>query len=113
MAPSFFLLSVPSSCDHLGVDETLVGGVEAFDRGAEHVEHGFDGLEHALAAVARLVAVAQFVRFEGSGRCAGRNGGASNHAVFEQNLDLNGRVAPGIKNFASADCLDQSHGSTP
>ena len=43
----------------------------------------------------------------------GRNSGASNHTVFEQNLDLNGRVAPGIKNFASADCLDQSHGRTP
>ena len=49
------------------VDETLVCGVETFDRGTELVDHARDRLRHALAAIAILVAVTQLVRLERSG----------------------------------------------
>jgi hypothetical protein len=96
--------------DELGVDRALFGGVEAFDGRAEHVDDGVDCLLDALAEVAALVAVAQFVCLEGTGGCTGGHRGARHRAVFEQNLDLNGRVSSGVKNFAGAYCLDQSHG---
>ncbi len=99
--------------DHLGVDQTLVCRVEALDGRAEHVENRVDCLQNALAAVALGVAVAQLVSLKCAGGCAGWNCGASHDSVFEQNLDLDGRVATGVKNFASAYCLDQSHRDSP
>ena len=98
--------------DQLGVDEALVGGVEALDRRAELVDHVVDGLEHALAEVAALVAVAQLVGLERAGGCAGGDGGAGDGAVVEQDLDLDGRVAAGVEDLAGADSFDGRHGDS-
>ena len=78
-------------------------GLDALDRGAELVDDGVDGLEHALAAVAAVVAVAQLVqpRTRRSMRRRGRPARATS-AVVEQDLDLNGRVSARVQNFASA-----------
>jgi hypothetical protein len=96
--------------NELGVDRALFGGVEALDGRAENVDDRVDGLLHALAEVALLVAVAQLVCLECTGGCTGRNCGAGHGAVLEKNFDLYGRVSSGVKNFAGAYCLDQSHG---
>lgn len=107
------MFSVPSSLDERGVDEALVGGVEALERRADLVEDGVDGLEHALAAVARGVAVAQLVRLERAGGCTGRDERAGHDAVVEEDLDLDRRVASGIEDFACAYGIDQGHGVLP
>ena len=109
LAPRLDLLSVPSASFSSASIEALVAGVEALDRRAEHVEHGVDGLQHALAEVAVLVAVAQLVGLERTGGCAGGDGGAGDGAVVEQHLDLDGRVAPGVEDFAGADSFDECH----
>jgi hypothetical protein len=96
--------------DERRVDETLVARLEALDRRAEHVENGVDRLLDALAEVAALVAIPQLVGLECTGRCAGGNGRTRHGSVVKQHLDLDGRVAPGVENLASAYCLDFSHG---
>ena len=84
-------------------------GVDALDGRAELVDHGVDGLQHALAAVAVVVAVAQLVRLEGAGGRAGGDGRALDDAVVEQHLDLDGRVAARIQDLARAYSLDECH----
>ena len=93
------------------VDDALLARLDAFDRGAELVDDGGDGLEHALAAVAALVAVAQLVRLERAGRRAGGDGGALDDSVVEQHLHLDGRVAARVQDLARAYSLDQCHGN--
>lgn len=112
-APRRDLFSVPSRLDECGVDEALVGGVEALERRADLVEHRLDGLEDALAAVAGVVSVAQLVRFEGAGGGTGRDEGARDDTVVEEDLDLDRRVASGIEDFACAYGIDHCHGVLP
>ena len=81
-------------------------GIDALDRRSELVDHGGDGLEHALAAVAGLVAVAQLVRLEGAGGRAGGDGRALDDAVVEQDLHFDGRVSARIQDLARVDSLD-------
>ena len=69
--------------------------------------------EHALAEVARLVAVAQLDRLVRAGRGARRHRGAAEAAVFQQHVDLDRRVAPAIEDFASVDVDDSSHAGAP
>src|SRR5690606_21014623 len=83
---------------------------EALDRGAEHVEHGVDGLLNALAEVAALVAVTQLVGLERAGGGTGGDSGTRDGAVLEEHLDLDGRVASGVEDLAGADGLDSRHG---
>ena len=75
------------------VDDALLARLDALDCGAELVDDRLDGLQHALAAVAALVAVAEFVRLECAGGCAGGDGRALDDAVVEEHLHLDGRVA--------------------
>jgi hypothetical protein len=82
--------------DHRLVDLDLLLGLEAAD-GVENVAGDrFDRLLDALAAVAALVAVAQLDRLVGAGRGARRHGGAAHRAVFEHDVDLDGRVAAAV-----------------
>jgi hypothetical protein len=100
---------VPSSCDHGGVEQALVGGVHAFELGSEDRLDVFDGLQHALAEVVRLVAVAQLYGFVLAGGGAAGNGGAAECAAFQNYVCFYGRVAARIKNFAGANCNNFSH----
>ena len=68
-------------------------------------------LQHALAAVAALVAVAQFHRFAGAGRSAGRHGGPAHGAVLEHHVDLDRRIAAAVEDFAGDDVDDGGHGA--
>ena len=65
-----------------------------------------DGLAHALAQVTALVAVAQLAGLVDAGGSAGGNSRAAHSAVVQGDLDLNGRVAAGVKYLARGDVND-------
>ena len=54
-----------------------------------------DRLQHALAAIALLVAVAQLHRLMGAGGGARRHGGAAEGAALQPHIDLDGRDCRG------------------
>ena len=58
--------------------------------------------------IARLVVIAEFDGLMLAGRCAGRNGGASDRAIREINVRFDGRIAARIQNF-SAHYFDDFH----
>ena len=58
------------------------------------------GIEHTLAHIAGLVAIAQLHRFAAPGRCAGRNRRAPHHARLEQDIALDCGIAARIENLA-------------
>src|SRR3546814_2741533 len=74
------------------VDVHLVLGVQAGQHVEDLVVHGLDRLQHALAAIALLVAVAQLDRLVGAGRGAGGHGGAAEGAALQSDVDLDGRI---------------------
>src|SRR5262249_30909239 len=55
---------------------------------------------HALAAVAGGVAVAQLVRLVPAGAGARRDDGPSEGAALAEDLDLDGRIAAAVEDFA-------------
>ena len=95
--------------EHRLVDEALVVGVEADDRAGDRVDDAGDGLLHALAEVA-LAAVAQLDGLEGAGGGAAGHGRATERAVLEEDLHLDGGVAARVEDLAGADCSDDRHG---
>jgi hypothetical protein len=78
---------VPSS-DHRPVDADLVAGVEADQGGARSSLSRWRRPWDALAAVAFLVAVAQFERLVLAGAGPGGHGGAAEGAAGESDVDL-------------------------
>ena len=91
--------------DHGFVDLDLGFGVHAAERVEEFAVDRFDRAAHALAEIALLVAVAELDRLVRSGRGAGRHGGAAARAVGQNDVDLHGRIAAAVENFA-ADNVD-------
>ena len=59
-----------------------------------------------LPQIALLVAVAQFDGLVGAGAGAARHGGAADGAVAENHVDLDGRVAAAVEDFAGVDRLN-------
>ena len=90
------------------VDLHLAGGGQADDGGGEELFDIADGLEHALAEEALLVAIAEFDGFALAGGGARRDGSATGRAGEEGDIDLNGGVATGVENFAGLD-FDDGH----
>ena len=93
------------------LDEHLVDGGLVEDVQAQHGlgDLGVDvlnGAGHALAQVTALVAVAELAGLVHAGGGAGGNGSAADGAVVEGDLDLNGRIAAGVHNFAPGDVND-------
>jgi len=66
-------------------------------------------LQHALAAVALGIAVAQFDGFTHTGGGTGGNCRASRNAAFEEHFGFHGRVTARIENFAANDVNDGAH----
>ena len=108
-APSLDLLFRAVERDHRLVDLELIFGLEAGD-GVENVAiDRLDRFQHALAAEAALVSVAQFDRLARAGRSARGNGGPAHRAVFEHDIHLDRWIAAAIKDFAADDVHDRSH----
>ena len=97
--------------DHDLVDLDLLLGVHAAERVEDLAVDGVDRLLHALAEIARLVAVAQFDRLMGAGGGARRHRRAAHRAVFQHHIDLDRGIAAAIENFAADDVDDGGHGS--
>ena len=95
--------------DHRVVESTLIGGIHADDLRSDDFVHGLDGVEHALALVTGLVAIATLPSLCGTGGGAGRNQAAALCAVFGLEIDLDGRVATGIKDFARVYAFNCCH----
>ena len=72
-----------------------------------------DGLLDALAQVAFRVAVAQLDGLELAGRRAGRDDRATEGAVLERDLGLNGGIAAGVQDLATVNLNDACHGGPP
>ena len=90
------------------VDVALVEGVEADQGVVDLVLDVADRVEHALAAVA-VAAVAQLDRLELAGRGPGRDDGAALGPAVEEDLDLDGGVAPRVEDLTSDDVFDGAH----
>ena len=95
--------------DHRAVHGALVGSLHANQKLADLAVHVRDGIEHALAQVAVLVAVAQLNGLELAGRRTGGNDGAAKRPVLERYLHLDGRVCAGIQHLACVYVLDLAH----
>ena len=91
------------------VDLGLRLGVHAADGVEDLAVDGVDRLAHALAEVA-LVAVAQFDRLVRPGGGARRHRGAPLAPVLQHDVDLDGRIAAAVEDFAADDVDDGSHG---
>ena len=66
--------------------------------------------DHALALVARLVAVAQLDRLVGAGGGARRDRRPAHGPVLEHDVDLDRRVAAAVEDLAADDVDDGGHG---
>jgi hypothetical protein len=89
--------------DHDIVDRRLRLGIHAADRIEDLGLNGGHRLQDTLAAIARLVAIAQLDRLMRAGRGAGGHGGAAEGAALQQHVHLHGRVAAAIENLARDD----------
>ena len=95
--------------DQRFVDLGLRLGIHAAD-GVENLAiDRIQGLAHALAVVARLVAVAKLDRLVRSGGGSRWHCGTAARPVLEHNVDLDGRITAAIKDLASDDVDDRSH----
>ena len=95
--------------DHGLVDLGLRLGVHAAERLENLAVDRLDRLAHALAAVAGLVAVAQFHRLMHAGGGAGGHRGAAERAVLQDDVDFDGRIAAAVEDFAADDVGDGGH----
>jgi len=95
--------------DHDRVDQALIGGILADDLVLDLLHDVLHGLADRLAAVDALVTVAQLDGLERTGGGAGGDGSTAAGAVFEGDLDLDGRVATRVEDFARHDVIDGCH----
>ena len=92
--------------DHRLVDESLIERIDAFELTADLVVYILDRLLHALAGIAKVVAVAKLDGFILAGRRTAWNCRTSGYSVFKNDLSLDGRIAARIQDLPSGDSLD-------
>jgi len=98
--------------DHQVVEGALVGGIHADDLRSDDLVHGLDRVQHTLAAVDGLVAIAALPSLGLTGGSAGRNSSAAHvcaGVALNVNLNLNGRVATGIKDLTRVNAFNSCH----
>src|SRR5439155_303576 len=103
------LVRPPVEGDESVVEGALVGGVDATHGRPDDTAHVVHGAEHALAAVASGVAVAQLHRFVGTGGCARRDRGPARRPTFEDDVHLDRRVAARVEDLPGEDLPDRAH----
>src|SRR5690606_176682 len=99
--------------DHQPVDLDLFGRVGADDVLGDLAVDRRHRVEHALAEETRLVTIAPFDGLVCAGRGAGRHRRTSHRAVFQRDVDLDGRVAAAVEDLAGVDVDDGAHGGVP
>ncbi len=95
--------------DHGLIDQALIRGVQAFEFRRDDGLHVLNGLQHALAHVMALVAVAQLHGFVFAGRSAGGHNGASKGAAFQNHVRFHGGISARVKNFAGTNGNNLGH----
>src|SRR6516164_3926688 len=95
--------------DHAAIDRCLRAGILAEERLPERRVDVLDGPQHALAAVALLVAVAQLDRLARAGGRARGYGCPPLHARVENHVHLDGGITARVEDLASADVSDAAH----
>ena len=98
--------------DHSLVDMDLALGLHAADRLEQFTVHRLDGALDALAEIARP-AITQLNRFMRAGRSARWHRGAAHRAVFEHDVDLDGRITTAIQDFTPDNVDDGGHCDVP
>ena len=96
--------------DHRLVNLDLIEGIEAGNRVKDFAFHTGHRLQHALAAIAGLVAIAEFHRLMRAGGSAGWHNGMAAGAGIQHHFGLHGWVAAGIEHFAGDDIGNGGHG---
>ena len=91
------------------VDVGLLGGVQAQNGLGDLGVDVLDSFQHALAAIALGIAIAQLDGLTGTGRGAGRDGRTAHHARFEQDVAFDGGVATRIDDLTSDNVDDCTH----
>ena len=71
--------------------------------------HGLDGVEHTLALVNGLVAIATLPSLGFAGGSTGRNEAQALSTVIGVKNDLDGRVAAGIENLTRVNAFNYCH----
>ena len=95
--------------EHRVVDRDLIFGREALEPRADHFVHVLDRLEHAFAAEAFGIAIAQLHGFVLAGGRATGHGGRADGATREGDVRFNCGVAATIEDFARVDGDDGAH----
>ena len=93
------------------VQEGLLRGIQAQHRFGDFGVDVLHGLEHALAQVAALVAVAQLDGFARAGGCARGHGRAAHGARLQQHVAFHGGIAARVQDFPADDVNDCAHSS--
>ena len=109
LAPSRALVLRPVQLDHRGVEVGLILRIHPDDRLGNLAIHRVHGLQHALAEVQPLVAVAQLHRLMRTRRRARRDGGAAEAAVLQQDVDLHRRIAAAVEDLPAMHVDDCGH----
>ena len=91
----------------LGANAIL--GVHAADGVEDLAVDGLDGLQHALAEILRLVAVAQLDRLVSARRGSGRNRRTAEGAVLQGHVDLDRGISAAVEDLAGVNVDDRSH----
>ena len=112
MAPSLPLFGVPSAAISARSSPTWSAGSRPDgDLGQRRVDVG-DGLGHAFAEVARLVAVAELDRLVDSRAGPGGNRRPPERAVGQDHVHFDGRVAAAVEDLATANLRNRSRLAT-
>ena len=91
------------------VDVDLLEGVQTHDLRGDDVVHVLHRLQNPLAEEPRLVPVSELQGLVLAGGCPRGHGGATHGPVFQHNVNLDGRVAPGVENFTRFHVFDDAH----
>ena len=94
------------------VDAQLFLGIEATQRVENLRVDGVYCVTDTFSAVA-CAAVAQFDRLMRASRRTGRHRRTAERAVFQRYVDLDGRIAAAVENFAGGDVDDGGHLALP
>ena len=87
----------------------LVACIDAQEGFKALIVHMVHCLMHALAQIVGGVPIAQLDGFECAGGSTGRNDGASDGAVVQQDVHFDRGIATGIQNLATVDVDDIAH----